>query len=554
MKKSFLTRIFEMIPGLFAWFAITLPVWGAFLFPSILINFIILVNVFALYKSISAVAYFIIGYIKIRNDENENWMANLEQLNNISSSIDTIKEEITILKTNELKINTLPSFYNKIPKFLRSILIKLQKKKLINFLKKRKKELIKIDTDILNWQELKHIIIIPFWQEPESVLIRSIECLANQTLPSKQIVVVLGAEERHKPALEMANKLREKYKDKFFDIWVNNHVLVEDEVVGKAANMASAGKYALSKIKELGWNKDYVTITSCDSDTQFDPQYFAYFSHLFCTNEKRYTRFFAAPMAYYANIWKVPFYIRIANTVFTINNIGTTIRTDKFIQVSSYSFSWRLLEDIDFWSVEIIPEDFHMFFKALFLHGNNVMTVPIYLKNLSDAAESVGHPSSIKNQYEQVKRWAWGNSDHGWMIKSWLRSSTKSLYTLYRVAHTIFDHLTWSVTSFLLVFGTNIPLIINRDLAGTVFGSNSPRITSTLMTIATILFFSVLILDSKLKPERKIKPTLPKRFLELLQWITLPLITFIFGAIPGLDAQTRLLFGKYLEYRLTEKH
>jgi len=57
-----------------------------------------------------------------------------------------------------------------------------------------------------------------------------------------------------------------------------------------------------------------------------------------------------------------------------------------------------------------------MFFKALFIHRDKVMTVPINLKNLSDAAESIGHTGTIKNQYEQVKRWAWGVSDDGWMI------------------------------------------------------------------------------------------------------------------------------------------
>jgi hypothetical protein len=41
---------------------------------------------------------------------------------------------------------------------------------------------------------------------------------------------------------------------------------------------------------------------------------------------------------------------------------------------------------------------------------------------------------------------------------------------------------------------------------------------------------------------------------EQIQWITMPVVSIVFGAIPGLDAQTRLLFAKYLEYRLTEKH
>ena len=33
----------------------------------------------------------------------------------------------------------------------------------------------------------------------------------------------------------------------------------------------------------------------------------------------------------------------------------------------------------------------------------------------------------------------------------------------------------------------------------------------------------------------------------------LPIIGFFFSALPGLDAHTRLMLGKYIEYKVTEK-
>jgi hypothetical protein len=33
----------------------------------------------------------------------------------------------------------------------------------------------------------------------------------------------------------------------------------------------------------------------------------------------------------------------------------------------------------------------------------------------------------------------------------------------------------------------------------------------------------------------------------------MPLAGFFFTALPGLDAHTRLMLGKYLEYKVTEK-
>ncbi len=555
-KKDFLTRVFEVYPGLVAWFVITLPIWGGFLFPNFVAYFILVFNAFWVYKSLSSVLFFVIGYFRIRDAENTNWMAKLKNLDNSEESIAEIEERIEELKQKKYSDADFDrGRLKKIPRFAKRLLFIIGRLKAEKHLQNEIKKLDEIDErNLLDWKEVRHIVIIPYWKEPIEVLRRNLDKLANQTFPNERISVVLGAEERHPPAYEMGLKLQKEYSGKFEHVWVNNHTLHGEDIVGKASNMADAGKLANEKIKELGWNKDKITITSCDCDTQFDEKYFAYVTYLFVTDKDRYTHFYAAPMVYYANFWKVPFYSRVANTSFTINNIATSARADKFIQVSSYSFSWKLLEDIDFWSVDIIPEDFHMFFKALFKHGDDVITMPIYLKNLSDAAESIGHAGTIKNQYEQVKRWAWGVSDHGWMMRTLFKSDKKTFYMFYRVFHTIFDHLTWSIISFILMFGANIPTLINKKFSNTVFGQKLPKVSSFMMTIGTVTFIITIILDLFLKPRRKEKVSIFKFLTEQIQWITFPYVTFIFGAIPGLDAQTRLLFGKYMEYRLTEKH
>jgi uncharacterized protein YqcC (DUF446 family) len=43
------------------------------------------------------------------------------------------------------------------------------------------------------------------------------------------------------------------------------------------------------------------------------------------------------------------------------------------------------------------------------------------------------------------------------------------------------------------------------------------------------------------------------RIASWLQWVCLPVVTVVFTNLPALDAQTRLLTGRYLEYRVTEK-
>ena len=555
-KEKFVKRLLEILPGLTAWTTITFPVWGSILVPVLTGYFILVFNAFWVYKSLSSVVLFSLGFIKIRNGENVDWMSKLRRLDDVDIGIENLNNEmksISQMKFEKKKFNN--KIFSKYPTIFKKVIFKLEKIKAVNFIRKEIREMEAIkDREILDWNEIRHVVLIPYWKEPKAVLRRSLNKLANQLYPNKRISVVLGAEERHPPAYEMAKELQKEYKDKFENVWINNHVVKGDEIIGKASNMASAGKYAQKKIEELGWDKDKVTITSCDCDTQFDKRYFAYLTYLFVTDPDRYTHFYAAPMVFYANIWKVPFYSRVANTTFTINNIATSTRIDKFIQVSSYSFSWRLLEGIDFWSVDIIPEDFHMFFKALYKYGDKVMTVPIHLKNLADAAESIGHRGNIKNQYEQVKRWAWGVSDDGWMIRELLQVKNRTFYMIYRTFHTIFDHVTWSVISFILLFGANLVPLINKEFSMTVFGQQLPQVSSFMMTITSVAFVSTIILDFFLKPRRKEKVSIFQMVFEQLQWITFPVVSLIFGSIPGLDAQTRLLFGKYMEYRLTEKH
>jgi hypothetical protein len=61
-------------------------------------------------------------------------------------------------------------------------------------------------------------------------------------------------------------------------------------------------------------------------------------------------------------------------------------------------------------------------------------------------------------------------------------------------------------------------------------------------------------LNFKLRPKREGKRIpIISPVLEVLEFALMPVIGFFFSALPGLDAHTRLMLGKYIEYRVTEK-
>jgi hypothetical protein len=44
-----------------------------------------------------------------------------------------------------------------------------------------------------------------------------------------------------------------------------------------------------------------------------------------------------------------------------------------------------------------------------------------------------------------------------------------------------------------------------------------------------------------------------RRFVVFLQYFSYPVVGLVLSVLPALEAHTRLLLGKYLEYRVTEK-
>jgi cytochrome b561 len=77
--------------------------------------------------------------------------------------------------------------------------------------------------------------------------------------------------------------------------------------------------------------------------------------------------------------------------------------------------------------------------------------------------------------------------------------------------------------------------------------------SSGILTLSLIALVIIIFIDWQQKPKAPAEMPRWKRFLASFEFILLPIAGFFFTALPGLDAHTRLLLGRYLEYRVTEK-
>lgn len=409
--------------------------------------------------------------------------------------------------------------------------------------------------DFGDYLRVNHIVIIPNYKEPIRILRRTLDALAGQSFPSKNLHIVMAFEEREgKSARERAKILEKEYKGIFGTLLSTYHPKLANEVVGKSSNMAWAAKVAKKKVvDEKGIDIRYCTITSEDVDAKFDRQYFAALTYKFLDEPDRYERFWQPAILYYNNIWEIPAPIRVFATTASITQTAFLNRKDRLINFSTYSTSLKLVDEIGYWDTDVIPEDYRMFFKAYFAKKGKIQVEPIFLPVYADAAQSHGWWKTMTNQYEQVKRWAWGTSDDPWIIIQWLKAKGIPFWDkTIRVVKVLEDHFLWPVYWFVITVGATLPPLLNENFARTILGKRLPQTSSTILTIALILMLLAIVFDWVQRPGKG-KLSWKRKIMIPFELILLPLIGLFFSALPGLDAHTRLMLGKYIEYRTTEK-
>ena len=407
----------------------------------------------------------------------------------------------------------------------------------------------------LPWQKIRHIILIPTYKEPEDILTRTLTFLSEQEFPTKQLSICIATESREEGVLEKVEKLKAFFGGKFGDFWITSHVLTEGEVIGKSSNLAFAAKQVERFLTEKNYDKDFTTVTSCDADVSIHPKYFANLTYNFLANGERYQKFWQAAILFYNNIWRVPVWVRVVHTIYSINGIAQLLSPGSNFNYSTYSTSWRLLENSGYWDVDVVPEDWHLFFKAFFANQGEVDLESIFLPLYADATEGQTYWESLKAQYLQNRRWAWGVTDIAYVISGFIkyRKQISIPNFVSRFVRAAEQHILWPVNWWILTIGAILPPLLNPAFGATNLGFNLPRISSLILTLCTFFFIFVILVDILMRPPRP--TTFKKGFLPLtiLQFILLPITGFFFSSLPGMDAHTRLLFGKRLEYDVTKK-
>jgi hypothetical protein len=478
-------RSLEVISGAITWSILLAPLWASLLIPYALAVFILLFDIYWLYKSLALMICCFIASTKIRQAEQGDWLK---------------------------KASCLPHF-----------------------------------------SKVRHVLIIPTYKEPTQLLRKTLRALACQTFPRDRLVVVLAMEERECGARERARALLHEFGSTFGALLVTYHPDIIGEVKGKSSNEAFAARTVYQRlVKSKQIHLSYATISSVDADTIFDRQYFAYLTYVFLTSPKRHHTFWQSANVSFNNFWQVPGAVRVMAFLESLWRVAILVQPSRLLSNSTYSLSFKMLVDIDFWDVDVIPEDYRIFFKAFYRLKGKVWVEPIFLKTSMDSPRARGYLPTIRSKYEQERRWAWGFSDAPLLIQWWLTVpgvplARKSLLLSYF----LLDHFLWPVTWFVLTLAARVLTWINPTFSHTSVGSELLRIGGLIVT-PCILTTLALALDRRLRPPPQETSRL-KWVLFPLELILLPITGFFLSALPALVSHTQLMLGKRLEYQVSEK-
>ncbi len=403
-------------------------------------------------------------------------------------------------------------------------------------------------------KDVHHILIILNYKESVEKLRTTIDVLAKQSFPAKQLHIVLAMEQREVEAKHRADVLSKEYKDTFGSFFATYHPDVPGEVKGKSSNEAFAGRVVYDKLFKNGpLDIDYATISSVDADSIFDKQFFAYLTCKFLKDPKRYNKFWQSAIVFHNNIWEVPAPTRITSFFGNLFRMALLIQPDRLLTHATYSLSMRLIKDVDFWDVDVIPEDYRIFFKAFYNKKGNIWVEPIFLKTSMDAALSKGYINSLKNKYHQERRWSWGVSDNPLFIKWWLTVPGVPFWRKTNLTlNVLWDHILWPSYWFIITIAANVMAVINPVYSRTTLGFSLPQLAGSILSIALVALLAMLFIDYKNRPINKNLP-LYRKVLFPLEFLLMPIVGFFLSALPALISHTQLMLGKRLEYKVTDK-
>lgn len=425
----------------------------------------------------------------------------------------------------------------------------------------KKLDLLDMSGNVLgvrDWRsDMAHLIILPYYKESYEVLKTSFEALAKVNFPTDRFWVVLSGEERAGEEARMAGeRISREYGGRFGKFLLTFHQAAPGELAGKGANETWAALEAKRKLVDpSGVPYERIVVSVFDADTVVSNAFFSRLTYVYLTVPKPTRASYQPIPLFINNIWEAPALARVIAFSSTFWHMMNQMRPERLVSFSSHAFPFKALEEMGFWQKNVVSEDSRIFWQGLLTFDGDWRVEPLLIPVSMDANVAETFWRTMKNLYLQQRRWAYGAADIPYFFYGfWQNKNITRRVKAYWTFHMLESFWAWSTNSLIIFAFGWLPVLIGGGLFGTtVLAYNTPRLTRWILTLAMFGIMTSIYLSLILLPPRPFSYGRHKYVYMALQWLLIPVTLIIFGSFPAIEAQTRLMLGKYLGFWPTPK-
>lgn len=490
--KNWLERALEILPGAVTWVALTSPFWLSLTLPFAVAYLVILADIYWLINAVKTAVFIFIGYRNIEHAKKQPWLNKLQ--------------------------SDFPS----------------------------------------EWKNYYHLLLVPTYKESLQVLAPAFDAIAGSSYPKNKIFLAVGFEERDDlQKIEETTKYLKQYSEKIAGVFTTTHPFgLTGEVPGAGSNRNWMVKNAMVELEKLKIKPEQVIVTTLDADFVIHREFLAGALHKYLSTPAtiRDKRTYTGAFFYYNNYWQTPAPMRILAIGTAFWQLSEMVLSDKYQNFSSFSINMQALLDIGLWMPDKVNDDSGFYWKAYFHFKGDYRVIPHYLPINADAVLDAGLFKTFQNQYLQLKRWAYGVEHTPYVVKQYFNRTDIDFWDKTdKLLFMLWGHLRWAILALFVTFGGLLIPVLSPDYKQSVVAVNLPIVSSWILTAAFLGLFSTVFVHEKTVPQRPKKWGLFKRVWSYVQFLLVPIAVVTLSTLPAIDAQTSLMFGKKLEFRVTNK-
>jgi len=490
LKDRIIYRFFEIMPGLMSWGALFLVVLLSKWNPLVISVFIVVFVIFWFFRTIYFSFHLRSGYQQLAKQEKIDWLAKLKE--------------------------------------------------------------------IKGWDRIYHLIVIPMYEEPLEVVRDNFLNLLKSDYPKDKMIVVLACEEKTREKVEStALAIKKEFSDNFFRLAITWHPNnLPGEIAGKGSNETWAAKKTKREIIDnLDIPLENIVFSSFDVDTCIYSKYFSCLTYHYLTAEKPTRTSFQPVPLFTNNMWQAPVFSKIFSFSSTFWHTMNQERPEKLITFSSHSMSFKALVETGYKQTNIVSDDSRIFWQCFLYYDGDYSVQPLHYPVSMDANVSTNLFKTMVNIYKQQRRWAYGVGDIPYFLFGFLKNKKVSLRKKLSLGLEVIEgHFSWATASIMIFMLGWLPIVLGGpEFSQTIISYNLPKIISRIMTVSMMGLVISIYLSFILLPPRPPEYGKWKYVVFAFSWLFFPFTMIFFGSLPAIDAQTRLMLGRYMGFWVTEK-